>query len=111
MPLNRQQNSAAKRKAEQSETHNVPKVPTRPVKTLNTQFNEGEVRIQKYRDNRKNGGGIHNLITFKDADGVTRSAVPTTPEWDNETGELRLIVSAEVDGKTRDFYVTLTEKV
>ncbi len=113
--LNQKTDSAAERKTAQSETQNVPKLPVRGEKTPASKFNKGEVRVRKVRDNRKNSGGIHNVLEYKDGKGVTRTVVPTRVEWDNNTdpaaGEPKLIVDIEINGEVREYYLTLTEKV
>lgn len=112
MPLKplKDKRSPAQKRAERDETQQIPKIPQRKELTTNDRFDEGQIRIQEYRDNRKGKGVVHKMLMFKTDDG-TKSVLPIKPEWDNDTGEPRLTVEFEIDGKIRTYYVTLTEKV
>jgi len=75
-----------------------------------SEFVEGEIKVGKFLDNRRNKSLEHDALQIR-VNGVIKSIPFLDIDWDNDTEELALQLTVNDKGITRTFRFIATEVI
>lgn len=108
MPI--RSNSGADARANRSKTFNPPEAPNINKEPKDTEFQEGQIKVGKYKDNRLGEGIEYDMLQVK-VNGSVRSIPFFELVWDNETEDFAMQLKLNDRGKERTMRFIATEIV